>query len=431
MRESQCVVNREQVTHDLRRANEFHVALLAMAGHDLRQPLQVVISSYDWLSRRVDKDLARKHLDRGQSAITQLIELGLDHLVSALRLHERESGIEGAPVALGPIFAALERDQRDFANQGDVRLDVVPTQAAIISGEVLLEGILRNLTRNALKYTHRHGRVLGGCRRRGTELRIEVHDTGVGMPPDKLASVFQAFYRLDSTQPNGLGLGCSWSGVPSICSVIASRFARRSAADRCLPVDLPKAAASRAAVGARGVTEPPGGFKNRQKLTVVRAGLPCVCFRPRADSWTAPSREDTVMKLHPRSAARSLVFAGAMVIAVAGFLAVEPSRGLSQGVAMVKVDVSLVAKGYRASKLIGSGVVNDKNEKIGTLDDIIIDHSRVMAGVLQVGGFLGIGSRRVAVPYENLQIDDTGGKIVLPEATREELQKLAEFKYES
>ena len=74
---------------------------------------------------------------------------------------------------------------------------------------------------------------------------------------------------------------------------------------------------------------------------------------------------------------------------------------------------------------------HDKNEKIGTLDDIIIDHSKVMAGVLQVGGFLGIGSRRVAVPYEDLQIDDTGRKIVLPEATREELQKLAEFKYES
>ena len=139
------------------------------------------------------------------------------------------------------------------------------------------------------------------------------------------------------------------------------------------------------------------------------------------------------MKLHPRTAARSLVFAGVMPIAVAGFLAVEPSRVLSQGVAMVKVDVSLVAKGYRAYKKIGSGNVNDKNEKIGTLDDIIIDHSRVMAGVLQVGGFLGIGSRRVAVPYEDLPdaIDDTGRKIVLPEATREELQKLAEFKYES
>ena len=137
------------------------------------------------------------------------------------------------------------------------------------------------------------------------------------------------------------------------------------------------------------------------------------------------------MELHPRSAGRSHVLAGAMAIAVVCFLAVEPSRVLSQGVATVKIDVSLVAKGYGVSKLIGSGVVNDKHEKIGTLEDIIIDHNRAMAGVLQVGGFLGAGSRRVAVPYEDLQIDDTGCKIVLPEATREELQKLAEFKYES
>jgi len=62
-------VNGEQVTHDLRRANEFHVALLAMAGHDLRQPLQVVISSYDWLSRRVDEDLARKFSTAANSEV--------------------------------------------------------------------------------------------------------------------------------------------------------------------------------------------------------------------------------------------------------------------------------------------------------------------------------------------------------------------------
>ena len=74
VREFQSVGNDEQVTNDLRRANEFHVALLAMAGHDLRQPLQVIISSYELLSQRVDKDLARECLDRGQSAITQLIE---------------------------------------------------------------------------------------------------------------------------------------------------------------------------------------------------------------------------------------------------------------------------------------------------------------------------------------------------------------------
>jgi two-component system, OmpR family, phosphate regulon sensor histidine kinase PhoR len=94
VRESQSVGHDEQVTNDVQRAKEFHVALLEMAGHDLRQPLQVISSSHELLSQRVDKNSAREYLDRGQSAITQLIEQ-LDHLVSALRLHGRESGIEG------------------------------------------------------------------------------------------------------------------------------------------------------------------------------------------------------------------------------------------------------------------------------------------------------------------------------------------------
>jgi sporulation protein YlmC with PRC-barrel domain len=104
---------------------------------------------------------------------------------------------------------------------------------------------------------------------------------------------------------------------------------------------------------------------------------------------------------------------------------------LSQGVALLKVDVSVVAKGYRASKLIGSGVVNDKNEKIGNLDDIIVDQKQVLFAVLQVGGFLGIGSRLVAVPYDNLKIDDAGRRIELPGASREELKKADEFKYQT
>jgi signal transduction histidine kinase len=88
-----------------------------------------------------------------------------------------------------------------------VTLHVVRSTVAVISDEVLLESVLRNLVRNAVKYTQPHGRVLVGCRRQGAELRIEVHDTGVGMPRDKLAGLFQAFYRVDPGRPDGLGLG--------------------------------------------------------------------------------------------------------------------------------------------------------------------------------------------------------------------------------
>ena len=101
------------------------------------------------------------------------------------------------------------------------------------------------------------------------------------------------------------------------------------------------------------------------------------------------------------------------------------------GVALVKVDLSVVAKGYRMSKLIGSSVTNDQNEKIGTIDDLIADKDKklVSFAVLQVGGFLGLGGHLVVVPYDSLVIDDTGQKIMLPGATKDALKKLSEFNY--
>jgi hypothetical protein len=115
---------------------------------------------------------------------------------------------------------------------------------------------------------------------------------------------------------------------------------------------------------------------------------------------------------------------------VAGLLvATAPPAAYSQAVELVAVDVQTLAKGYRTSKLTGTTVLNDQNEKIGTIDDFIIDREKVLFSILQVGGFLGIGGRLVVVPYQSLVIDDTGSKIVLPHATTDELKKLPEFKY--
>jgi sporulation protein YlmC with PRC-barrel domain len=106
-----------------------------------------------------------------------------------------------------------------------------------------------------------------------------------------------------------------------------------------------------------------------------------------------------------------------------------PLPVLSQAVELVVVDVHSVAEGYRASKLIGSSVVNDQNEKIGTVEDIIIGKDKVLFAVLQVGGFLHIGGHMVAVPFQSLVLEDNGSKVKLPGATQEALKKLPEFKY--
>ena len=116
------------------------------------------------------------------------------------------------------------------------------------------------------------------------------------------------------------------------------------------------------------------------------------------------------------------------------FLGVTTIGALAHPVAaadvkVVVVDVVAVADGYRASKLRGTTVVNSKNEKVGEIDDLVIGKDRVLFAIIQVGGLLGVGSRLIAVPYTSLQISDDGRRIVLPGATKQQLEQLQEFKY--
>jgi hypothetical protein len=107
-----------------------------------------------------------------------------------------------------------------------------------------------------------------------------------------------------------------------------------------------------------------------------------------------------------------------------------PQPAYSQAVVdLVAVNVAAVGKGLRASKVIGSTVVNDQNETIGKIDDMIVDRDKVLFSVINVGGFLGIGGRLVAVPFSSLNVDYNTGKIILPGATKDALKNLPEFKY--
>jgi hypothetical protein len=115
-----------------------------------------------------------------------------------------------------------------------------------------------------------------------------------------------------------------------------------------------------------------------------------------------------------------------VVAAIAGTLSPRPAAA---EVDLVVVDVVAVADGYRASKLRGAKVVNPQNAKLGELDDLIVGKDRVLFAIIQVGGFLGIGSYLIAVPYTSLQISDGGSRIVLPGATKTSVKALPEFKY--
>jgi hypothetical protein len=121
------------------------------------------------------------------------------------------------------------------------------------------------------------------------------------------------------------------------------------------------------------------------------------------------------------------LIAGALVMAAA-FVEPALSQGTPQTAAIMKVDPQSVATGYRTSKVVGSTVVNEANETVGTIDDLIVTPSeKVPFAVLSVGGFLGIGTKYVVVPYSSLKVGDK--KMVLPGATKDSLKALPEFKY--
>ena len=95
---------------------------------------------------------------------------------------------------------------------------------------------------------------------------------------------------------------------------------------------------------------------------------------------------------------------GAAVVAAA-FSGPALSQGTPQTVTIMKVDPSSLTTGYRTSKVVGSTVVNEANETVGTIDDLIVTPSeKVPFAVLSVGGFLGMGTKYVVVPYSSLQI---------------------------
>ena len=125
---------------------------------------------------------------------------------------------------------------------------------------------------------------------------------------------------------------------------------------------------------------------------------------------------------------KSLVLASAAMISIALLSSGAGAQGTPQTVELAKVDVQKLSAGYRASKVIGSSVVNDANETIGTVDDLLVSRDgKQPYAVLSIGGFLGMGNRLVVVPYDTLKFADN--KVILPGGTKEGLKMLPEFKY--
>ena len=133
-------------------------------------------------------------------------------LDTLLDINQLEAGIVRREMVDFPINAVLEHLRTQFsfhAAAHGLGWRVVPSSLSVRSDPRLLEQMIRNLLSNAVKYTNK-GKILLGCRRRGDKLRIEVWDTGIGIPEEQLQAIFEEFHQLDNPareRSKGLGLG--------------------------------------------------------------------------------------------------------------------------------------------------------------------------------------------------------------------------------
>ncbi|HZB93212.1 MAG TPA: sensor histidine kinase [Stellaceae bacterium] len=228
----------EERERELRKAHTYQSRMLAIAGHDLRQPIQIVVMSHDLIRAGGLPERERKYLVRAEEALGRLVHQ-LDLIAEAGRLEGKALEPRIEAVALGPIIAEIAAEAALAAQRKGLVLRARPTDAVALSDREMLATILRNLVGNAVKYTRRGG-ILVGCRRDPDGVRIEVHDTGIGIPPERLEEVFGEFYQLD---PKNEGLGLGLAIVRRTADMLGHRLAVRSTPGRgsCFSVVLPRA----------------------------------------------------------------------------------------------------------------------------------------------------------------------------------------------
>jgi signal transduction histidine kinase len=201
-RQAMAQMELRRALEEAERTGRYRSRLMAVMGHDLKQPVNVINMCLTLLEPEIHGEEEKQTLAYAKAAIDTLSG-ELDALAQASRLDQEHVRIATVPVQR--LFDNIRDNWSLRARAKGLDLRIMKSDVVIESDEKLLGTVLGNLVGNAIKYTEKGG-VLVGLRRRGADYRIEIWDTGIGIPQAQREKIFDSFNQLDR-QSEGLGLG--------------------------------------------------------------------------------------------------------------------------------------------------------------------------------------------------------------------------------
>jgi PAS domain S-box-containing protein len=193
------------------RANQAKSRFLATASHDLRQPLQSLSLLNGALRRAITDPDASQAVAQQEQAIGAMSRL-LNTLLDISKLESGAVKPDPADFAVSTLFEELRREFSGLASSKGLTLRIAPCEECAHSDRTLVEQILKNLLSNAIKYTPEGWVSLRSSHPNPDSVRIEVHDTGVGIAPEQLRLIYDEFYQVGvptNSSRDGYGLGLS------------------------------------------------------------------------------------------------------------------------------------------------------------------------------------------------------------------------------
>lgn len=200
------------------RANASKSRFVAAASHDLLQPLSAAKLYIASLDNASSDERARDIIGKAGRALNS-VENILEALLDISKLDSGRASFNIGAVSLGVILDQLRDEFSPVAAQKKLDLRFVKTNAVVQSDATYLRRILQNLIGNALRYTDA-GKVLVGVRQNKSSVRVEVWDTGPGIPDDKQNIIFGEFQRLNASASAAEGMGLGLAIVERACSLL-------------------------------------------------------------------------------------------------------------------------------------------------------------------------------------------------------------------